>query len=70
MQHHWLPWRLLCDVIWAPPECNTTSKSPNEVTEQLRTGSQESVDQVNGGFHEIVDNDKILTFGGGYLLCT
>ena len=25
---------------------------------------------VNGGFHEIFDNEKILTFGGSYLLCT
>ena len=25
---------------------------------------------VNDGFHEIVNNEKMLTFGGGYLLCT
>ena len=27
------PWGLLCDVIWAPLECNTTSESPYDVIE-------------------------------------
>ena len=32
---------LLCDVIWVPPEYNTTSESPDDVTVQLRRGFQE-----------------------------
>ena len=36
------PWCLLRDVIWAPPECNTTSESPDDVIEQLlQAGAQE-----------------------------
>ena len=30
-----LPWCLLCDVIWAPPECSTTSESLYDVIEEL-----------------------------------
>ena len=29
------PWCLLCDVIRAPPQCNTTSESPYDVIGQL-----------------------------------
>ena len=38
----WRPsWCLLCDVIWAPPECNAALEIPYDVIEQLRAGSQE-----------------------------
>ena len=38
------PWCLLCDVMWAPPECNATSESPHDVIKQLRVGSWEFAD--------------------------
>ena len=31
----------LCDVIWAPLECNNTSENPDDVMAQLRAGSPE-----------------------------
>ena len=64
---------LVVNVIWDPPEGNTTSESPYDVIKQLRVGSQEFADWLKISqwlFHEIVDNEKILTFGGRYLLCT
>ena len=35
---------VLCDVIWAPLECNTTSEIPYDVIQQLLAWFQESAD--------------------------
>ena len=32
--------------------------------EQLQAGSQEFANWLHGGFHEIIDNKRIPTFGG------
>ena len=64
---------MLCDVIWGQPGCKTTCESPYDVIKQLRARSQEFADWLKfsqGGFHEIVGHENILTFGGRYLLCT
>ena len=67
---------VVCDVIWAPPECIITSESPYDVIEQLRAGytSKKVPDwlmvndfiaaSVNGRFNGISDNEKVMTLGG------
>ena len=61
-------------VVWRHMHLIKTPHQLNQydVIEQLQAGSEKFADWLNsfnGSFHEIIDNEKILTSGGRYLLC-
>ena len=61
-----------CDVIWAPPECNTTSGSPYMRRHQAAPGGGLrnlliDYNSVNGSLYNIVDYEKSLIFKSRHL---
>ena len=75
----WMPpCSLLCDVICAPPECNTTSESLQDVIESnSRQGLRNLLigqNSVNGGYYVISEirefghTEAYIFYVGGYRL--